>query len=205
MMNLTLEQYIKQNCEFREQSNIDLICNKEGWLKHDIVVIHDEVCSRMSFSIPLHFVNSYDVNSYILPLNGRYYHIIDIATFGYFYEFWSAMQINAPNYIVYVYRLLKRDLCLSKKNDTEAMLYKPKKIYLNCHEMKDNFGPRYPSSLEREEFKCMVRFYFLHEYAHYLFANPIRKASNALVDSVIEQLFKNLSSKKHFKYKKNIF
>ena len=204
MINMTLEQYIKQNCEIRERSDVDLICIKEEGVKHDITVIHDEVCSRMKFSIPLHFVNSYDVNSYILPFNGKYYHIIDIATFGYFFEFLHAMEMDSPNYLVFIYRLLKQDISLSKKNDMMAKLYNPKAIYLNPYEMQNNLEPRYMSDLEVERFRCMVRFYFLHEYAHYYFENPVRNSSNAFADSVIEEFFENLSSKKHSKLKKGV-
>lgn len=204
MVNLTVEQYIKQNCKMREQSHAGIISDEIEWLKQYIEIIHNEICTRMEFRIPIRFVNSYDVNSYILPLNNKYYHVIDMAMFEYFYELWSAMEDNSPNYAVFVYRYLKHDICISKQLDKMAMLYKPSTLYVDPYDIKYNLMPRYYTSKETDEFSCMLRFYFLHEYAHYLLENPIRNASNELVDTVVEELFRNLSLENNSHFKNNV-
>lgn len=190
----TIEQYVEHCFEMRKESGSDLINTFEADLKYNIKLIHAEVKRRIRFGIPIHFINAYNIDSCIVPLRTRndYYHIIDISMFGYFQELLTALEFDLPNYAVFIYRKMRYDICLSKCDKGEALRYNPKVIYANSHDLENNTLSRNYSETQIEKYKCMVRFYFLHEYAHYLIANPIRKATNDFADIVVEIFFENL-------------
>lgn len=193
-MILTIEQYIAQCYEIRKKIKSDLVNINEKELEHDIKIMQDEVAGRMKFSLPVYFINSYNIDSCIISLsaNKNYYHIIDIALFGYFHEFLAALELDMPNYAVFVYRELRRDICLSRYNEVEASCYEPKEIFVNKHDIIYNSLPKKYTEFQLEEFKCMIRFYFLHEYGHYLLKNPIRESSNEFMDLIVEMFIENI-------------
>lgn len=194
-MKITIEQYIEQCFTMRCPSKVDLSYIHEKEVKHNIKVIHAEVSNRMKFSIPVYYINSYDVNSCIVSLDtNQWSHIIDIAMFWYFQQIFNSLYTDSPNYGVFTYRQLRHDICLSKSNDREASYYRPDKIFVNEHDIMDNMLPCKYTEKQIEEYMCMVRFYFLHEYSHYLMANPLREASNDLADAIVEIFFDNVST-----------
>lgn len=201
-MILTIEQYAAQCFVMRKNTETDLINVNAKELVHDIRIMQDEVDNRMKFSLPVYYINSYNVDSCIISLNGNkdYYHIIDIAMFGYFHEFLSTLEFDMPNYAVFVYRRLRRDICLSRYNNEEALHYDPKEIFANKHDIIDNGLPKRYTETKEEEFKCMIRFYFLHEYCHYFIKNPIRESSNEIVDMLVETFFENIEGDNNPKF-----
>lgn len=193
-MMLTIEQYIAQCFTMRKNTESDLININAKDLVHDIRILQDEVADRMKISLPVYYINSYNIDSCIISLSESKdsYHIIDIAMFGYFHEFLSTLEFDMPNYAVFIYRRLRRDICLSRYNDEEALRYDPKEIFANKHDIIDNGLPQSFTETKEEEFKCMIRFYFLHEYGHYFIKNPIREWSNEFVNMVVERFFENI-------------
>ena len=198
-MEMTIEHYISQCFTIRDASNFGLINAQINDLERDLKTIHNEVSNRMKFSIPINFINSYDVSSCIVPFdNGNgldYYHIIDLAMFGYFHEFLKVLEQDVPNYAVFIYRLLRKDICFSKSDQYRASLYSPPIMYVNEHDIEVEKLSHEFSETMVEKYKCMIRFYFLHEYMHYLRANPIRESSNKAIDDIIEMFFDNLDDK----------
>ena len=105
-----------------------------------------------------------------------------------------------PNYAVFVYRQLRHDICLSRYNNEEALRYDSKEIFVNEHEIIDNGWPIRYTETQQEEFKCMIEFYFLHEYSHYFFKNPIRNSTNEFMNMVVENFFENIGNKNNHKF-----
>ena len=99
-MKLSVEQYIKLSFVLRKNKSTDIIKTDENELRRHLEIIHNEVADRMKFNMPTHYINAYDVDSYIAPLNEKddYHHYIDISMFSYFYHFFSAMELDVPNY-----------------------------------------------------------------------------------------------------------
>ena len=198
-MNISIEQYIKLYYTTRNNSKHDVICANADMVEHNVKLIQAEAADRMEFSIPFRYINSYNVSSCIVPVNGDsdYYHIIDMAMFVYFEMLLNAMNFDLPNMAVFIYRQLRHDLCLSDNDKDRAALYSAKKIYANEHDIAselENFQQK-PSAAESREYETMLRFYFLHEYAHYLIANPIRETGNGIAEIVVDVVFKNLKVK----------
>lgn len=193
-MKLTAEQYVTLSYTLRKDNASDLIYHEEETIKQHVEAIQKQVADRMKFHIPFSIINTYNVNSCIIPLDSStdYHHFIDIALFGYFKEFLSAMELDLPNLSVFYYRNLRHDICLSKKDEVRALLYKPQSIYANQHDADYGLGRR-TTELEQTKYQIMLEFYFLHEYMHYLVANPIRDAVNDLTDNVAETLLKHLN------------
>ena len=193
-MKITIEQYIELCFTMRLPSKGDLIYTHEKEWEQNIKVIHAEVSDRMKFSIPIHYINSYDINSCIISLDtNQWFHIIDIAMFGYFQEIFNSLYFDSPNYCVFIYRRIRHDICLSKSNYREASYYYADKIFANEHDIMDNILPRKYSERQIEEYKCMMRFYFLHEYSHYLIANPLRDASSDLANLIVKTFLDNVA------------
>lgn len=199
-MILTIEQYIAQCFVMRKKTESDLVNIHARDMEHDIRFMQDEVADRMRFSFPVYFINSYNIDSCIISLNENYYHIIDVSLFSYFHEFLSSLELDMPNYAVYVYRKLRRDICLSRYNEEEAFCYDINKIFANEHDIIDNGLPKRYTETQLEEFKCMIRFYFLHEYSHYLFKNPIRDSSNEFVNIIVEIFLENIEKENNPKF-----
>jgi hypothetical protein len=195
-MKLTAEQYIRLCYTIRKNDATDLINLEKEALKHRIKVIQKTVADRMDFDIPFSIINSYNIDSCIVPLNPNadYHHFIDIALFGYFHEFFSTMELDVPNLSVFYYRYLRRDICLSTNDEARAILYKPQAIYTNYHDVEHNGLLNKPTDIEQTKYKLMLQFYFLHEYMHYWIANPVREVVHNLSDIVVETLFEHLKN-----------
>lgn len=201
-MKLTIEQYVTQCFALRKNKESDLVNINAEVLEHYIRIMQGEVAYRMKFDLPVYFINSYNINCCIVSLgeNKDYYHIVDIAMFSYFNDFFNALESDLPNFAVWVYRNLRRDICLSRYNFEEALRYYPKVIVVNEHELINNGLPKRYTETQQEEFKCMIEFYFLHEYSHYFFKNPIREFTNDFVNMVAEMFFKNIGKENNTKF-----
>lgn len=201
-MMLTIEQYIEQCFVRRQDTGYDLVNAHTRDMEHDIKIMQNEVANRMKFNLPVYFINSYNIDSCIIPFSRdkNFYHIIDIAMFVYFHELLASLELDMPNYAVYIYRTLRRDILLSQNNEKEAICYEPKEIFVNKHEVIDNGLPKNYTESQLEEFKCMIRFYFLHEYSHYLFKNPIRNSSNEFVNIIVEMFLENIEKENNAKF-----
>lgn len=204
IVELTIDDYINQCFTIRSVSDFVFGNIQTDNLKKDIITIYHEVSNRMKFSIPINFINSYDVSSCIVsfdPDNGHnFYHIIDLAMFGYFHKFLKVLEQDVPNYAVFAYRLLRKDVYISKSDIYTASLYSPPVMYVNEHDVEVESLSHVFSEEMVEKYKCMIRFYFLHEYMHYLYANPIRESSNKLIDIIIESFFKSLDDKSNSRF-----
>lgn len=201
-MIMTIEQYIAQCFEMRKNIKTDLVNINAKYLEHDIRIMQDEVAIRMKFNLPVYFINSYNIDSYIVSLsaNKDYCHIVDLAMFSYFHEFLASLELDMPNYAVFVYRELRRDICLSRYNEKEALYYDSKEIYANKHDIIDNGLPKKYTEIQLEEFKCMIKFYFLHEYGHYLIKNPVRESSCEFIDMIVELFIENIAKENNPKF-----
>ena len=198
-MSLTIEQYVKQSYFLRSKANSD----RNSLSRQNIEMLHAEIADRMKFSIPLHFINSYNINSCIVPLssNSDYYHIIDLAMFDYMSEFLNSIELDVPNYACFFYRNLRSDICRSNNDSARALLYDPPIMFINKHDADCNSY----SKLNMEKYQCMIRFYFLHEYMHYLIANPIKDSVYQIADDVVEEtLLPHLWNKDNSKFPKEM-
>lgn len=191
-MELTIEQYVKKIYTVR--SDLD------ETMKHNIEIIHSEVVDRITFEIPLYHVNAYDINSCIVPLNGKkYHHIIDHSTFDYFLWFLKAYEGRQPNLSSAIYSRLRHDVCMSQHDETKAAEYNKIPIYYTQYDMEvDQLRKNNPIDLT-ERFAFIARFYFLHEYCHFLFNNPIRKKvdfgfDDYLIDLITDNMINHAKS-----------
>lgn len=184
-MELTIEQYIQQI--YKTKSSVDEI------KKRNIDIIHSQVSGRMTFTIPLYHVDAFNVNSCIVPLNQeqQYYHIVDHSTFKYFEEFLSAFEYKQPNLASAIYNQLRYDICMSINDEDSAKTYKEVPIYFTEYDLHVE-SLRINESIDyTDKFAFMARFYFLHEYMHFLVAKPIRKDINADFTNTLIDIFTN--------------
>lgn len=185
-MELTIEQYVQQIYTIR--SNLD------ETTKYNIETIHSEVADRMTFEIPLHHINAFDVNTCIVTLDKgkHYYHIVDHSMFDYFIELLGAFEGRQPHLASAIYSQLRHDICMSQQDEVKAQKYQIP-IYVTPYDLEvEKERESNPIDLTNR-FSFMARFYFLHEYAHFLIVNPVRKNTNfAFVDGLIDIFVENM-------------
>lgn len=184
-MNLTIEMYIDQIYRIKKEVDPNL--------KHDIDVIHSEIVNRMNFEIPIYHVKSYNLNSCIVPINNNIYHIVDHSIFDNMMNLISAFKYEQPNYGIFIYNLMRHDICMESYNDEKAELYKQKEICVTEYDIYiEELRMNHNQKEAKIEFSLMVKFYFLHEYMHYLYAKPIRDSNSIFFDNLIEMFTDNM-------------
>lgn len=178
-MKLTIDQYIHTIFKLRSDVTEDR--------KRNIEIIHSIMKDRVTFEFPLYHIDSYNINSCIIPLSNCYYHIIDHSMFEYFEWFLYCQEYNQLNLAASIYKSLRRDICISNGNMAKAIKYEESRFtYLTNYDLekeklynRDDFTKKY---------KIMVIFYFFHEYCHYLIENPMRENNSFdLLDKIVEQ------------------
>lgn len=195
-MKITIEQYIALCFEMRNSNKHDFFNINDIWkMEQTIRKVQAEVADRLQLDLPVRFINSYNVDSCIVELSGNkdYYHIIDLSMFCYFHGLLGTLELNFPNVAVFMYRELRRDICLSKHNEKETEYYAAKAIYVNEHERINAGLPVKFTESQMASFDCMLSFYFLHEYSHYFLKNPVRESSNEFVDSLFKSFIKDVA------------
>lgn len=187
-MSLTIEQYVEQI--YRIKAEIDPM------MKRNIEVIHSEIVNRVSFGIPMYHVNSYNLNSCIVPLSeGTIYHIVDHSIFYYMQTLLSAFEYDQPNLGISIYNLMRHDICMERYEDEKAEQYKQAMIYYTEYDAQiEELRLNNNEDKNITKFTLMVRFYFLHEYAHYLFAKPMRDTDTMFFDYLVEIFTQNIIS-----------
>lgn len=186
-MELTIEQYVKNIYSLRSEVDVDR--------KKIIESIHAAVSDRVRLKFPLYHIDSYNINSCIVPLdNGaNYYHVIDHSMFQYFEMFLSAFEYRQPNLAYLFYQLLRQDICISQNDVERAAQYKNPIMYMTDYDMNREMQRLHDPLDFNAKYELMIRFYFLHEYAHYLAKNPMRQnTSNEFLDMLVEDAFENM-------------
>ena len=195
-MDFTINDYI--TASFLKRKEVD---NDK---KQIVDQIHNQISSRLTFSLPLIQIDSYNVQSCIVRLDSdanktpNYYNIFDHSMLDFCEWFLLALEYNQPNLVLSTYRELKRYICIANSDAKGAEYYQLTKIFYTDYEFE-----RENSSMDNgiqlsEKYEMMLRFHFLHEYTHYLIKNPVRNSKTAvgMLDIIVNALFKDMEQKR---------
>jgi len=191
-MKPTIHDYIKAS--FIERA-------KTEELKRNIINnLHNQVANRITFSLPLIQIDSYNVQSCIVQLDenekNSYYNILDHSMLDFCERFLLALEYNQPNLVVATYRELKRYICIANSDIQGAEFYQLTKIFYTDYELERENNSMNNGIQLSEKYEMMIRFHFLHEYGHYLINEPLQEYSSSveILDTIVEALFNDMDN-----------
>ena len=162
--------------------------------------LHNQVSNRITFSLPLVQIDSYNVQSCIVQLDDNektsYYNILDHSMLDFCEWFLLALEYNQPNLVVATYRELRRYICMANSDVQGAEFYQLTKIFYTDYELERENNSMISGIQLSEKYEMMIRFHFLHEYGHYLIREPLREYSSSveILDIIVEALFRDMDS-----------
>lgn len=196
-MNVSIEDYIASSLCIRKEVSVDR--------KERVAQIHTEVAQRVCISFPLIQFDSYNVHSCIVPLPNNnkveYYTLIDHSMLEFAERLLYCLETDQPNLAVVAYRQLRENIAVANSNKAEEEFYKIRCIYVSKQDLQKEiaFLNRDPAekAFFEEKYTMMLRFHFLHEYAHYLCKNPIstEEGLKMLTDIVVKDFFSRMRSR----------
>lgn len=193
-MKPTINDYIKAS--FVERAEAEELKRKV------IDNLHNQVADRITFSLPLVQINSYNVQSCIVQLDenekNSYYNILDHSMLDFCEWFLLALEYNQPNLVVATYRELKRYICIANSDIQGAEFYQLTKVFYTDYELERENHSMSSGIQLSEKYEMMIRFHFLHEYGHYLINQPLRDYSSSveILDIIVGALFNDMDNKR---------
>ena len=185
---MTIDTYI-ENAYLLKQSPYN---EDERNIIEDWIICNKDVASRTTFELPIRFVNSYDMNSRIVPIKNdgiiQYYNIVDIASWVALSSLLSSILVDEPNLLKATYMAIKESFLTNHSDVGRSTFYSPKPIFLTNVELEREI--EFDEQRERIELRLMIYFHLLHEYSHFLL-KPKQK-ENTLVDFFVKMLFKDI-------------
>ena len=191
---MTIDKYIEntyyiKETPFTEEDKLIM----EEWNNCNL-----SVTSRTTFELPVVFVNSYDMNSRIVPIKENdttnYYNIVDISSWNAFRMLLSSLIVDEPNVLKAAYMYIKESLFIAQGNPEKARLYSSDKIYLTGSEFSREY--EYNKQKESLEGSLMIFFHLLHEYSHFRLKS-IQSRENSVLDVFVEKLLTDLENNKN--------
>ena len=188
---MTIDTYI-ENAYYLKKTAYN---EDEKVVLEDWKICNRDVASRTTFELPIRFVNSYDLNSRIVPIKEhkttQYYNIVDIASWVALRSLLSSIVVDEPNLLKFTYMEIKESL--NHSDPRKSIFYSPKQIFLTNHELEREIG--YEEQIKRIEARLMIYFHLIHEYSHFLVESMPEK-ENVLVDIFVNQLFRDIKENK---------